>query len=181
MEAIRTEKHQTRYQPLQPYMDEKALGNHSRPWKQVLMFFARTQKKHEWKSPKYRFTSQQRKAWEELVTKAEERVGEEEQKEEQEQREEEEGQEEEETGSSDALEERELGILERACLNFCIALLDQQITRREYDSALVCALAILGVKENGWRGPDQYPPTLSAMIKIARFMVIQQGVSIRYV
>ncbi|KAK5004042.1 hypothetical protein LTR60_006656, partial [Cryomyces antarcticus] len=74
MEAIRTEKHQTRYQPLQPYMDEKGLGDYSRPWKQVLMFFARTQKEHGWRSPKYRFTGRQREAWEELVDQAERRV-----------------------------------------------------------------------------------------------------------
>jgi hypothetical protein len=44
LEAIRTEKHQTRFQPLQPYMDDEAIGKHTRPWQQVLMFFARTQK-----------------------------------------------------------------------------------------------------------------------------------------
>ena len=42
MEAIWTEKHQTRYQPLQLYMDEKSIGDHTRLWKQILMFFART-------------------------------------------------------------------------------------------------------------------------------------------
>ena len=31
LEAIRTEKHQTRFQPLQPYMDEKAIVEHARP------------------------------------------------------------------------------------------------------------------------------------------------------
>lgn len=31
MEAIRTEKHQTRYQLLQPYMNEKGLGDYGRP------------------------------------------------------------------------------------------------------------------------------------------------------
>ncbi|KAI1670755.1 hypothetical protein L13192_06271, partial [Pyrenophora tritici-repentis] len=49
------------------------------------------------------------------------------------------------------------------------------LTRREYDSPLVCALAVLGVKEDGWKGPEQYPPILSAVIKIARFMVVQKG------
>ena len=53
LEAIRTEKHQTRYQPLQPYMDKEAIVKHTRPWQQVLMFFARTQKEHTWKSPQY--------------------------------------------------------------------------------------------------------------------------------
>jgi len=31
MEAIRTEKHQTRYHPLQPYRNEKALSDYVRP------------------------------------------------------------------------------------------------------------------------------------------------------
>lgn len=70
LEAIRTEKHQTRFQPLQPYMDEKAIVNHVRPWKQMLMFFARTQREHTWKSPTYRFTRRQREAWDALVEAA---------------------------------------------------------------------------------------------------------------
>ena len=31
LEAIRTEKHQTRYQPLQPYLDKEAIVRHTRP------------------------------------------------------------------------------------------------------------------------------------------------------
>jgi hypothetical protein len=46
LEAIRTKKHQTQQQPLQPYMDKEAIVKHTRPWQQVLMFFARTQKEH---------------------------------------------------------------------------------------------------------------------------------------
>lgn len=44
--------------------------------------------------------------------------------------------------------------------------------------ALVCELAVLGVKEGGWKGANQYPPIVSAMIKIARFMVVQQAVKL---
>lgn len=199
MEAIHTEKHQTRYRPLQPYMDAKALGNYGRPWQQVLMFFARTQKEHEWESPWYRFTRQQRHTWKELVAQAEEDCARREQELEPEQGEEEEGQEgeeEEEEGEEgdegegreggegedtcehDSEEGMKLGAVAKACLSFCIALLDQQISRREYDSALVCALAVLGVEEGGWKGANQYPPILSAMIKIAQFMIIQQAVKL---
>ncbi|KAK3065212.1 hypothetical protein LTS18_005998 [Coniosporium uncinatum] len=60
MEAIRTEMHQTRFQPLQPYMDEHAFTKHTYPWKQIITFFARTQREHDWESPKYRFTKRQR-------------------------------------------------------------------------------------------------------------------------
>jgi len=68
--------------------------------------------------------------------------------------------------------------IQAACLDFCIQLLSQKITRREYDSALVCALAVLGVKEGGWKGAEQYPPILSAVIKVARFMVVQKALQI---
>jgi hypothetical protein len=30
----------------------------------------------------------------------------------------------------------------------------------------------------GWRGPDEYPPILSAMVKVSRFLVIQQGLEL---
>ncbi|KIV98742.1 uncharacterized protein PV09_09494 [Verruconis gallopava] len=46
----------------------------------------------------------------------------------------------------------------------------------EYESALVYALAVLGVSETGWRGPDSYPPILLSVIKCARFMVVQKAV-----
>ena len=39
--------------------------------------------------------------------------------------------------------------LAKACLEFCMTLLDERITREEYDSVLVCGLAVLGVKDRG--------------------------------
>lgn len=195
MEAIRTEKHQTRYQPLQPYMDEKSIVEHSRPWKQVLMFFARTQRAHEWKSPPYRFRRRQREAWEALVRQAQQEVEREEGFEEEEMEDEtrmdeteeaamddrdDDEEQDERAGSSDAREDKPAGLtnIQKACLEFCIALLNQRITRKEYDSPLVCALAVLGVKEGGWKGPEQYPPILSAVIKVARFMVVQRALEL---
>ncbi len=49
--------------------------------------------------------------------------------------------------------------LQRACLSFCNELLNQTIHNREYDMALVCALAALGVSPSrrGCRGADTYP------------------------
>jgi hypothetical protein len=34
------------------------------------------------------------------------------------------------------------------------------------------------MKEDGWKGAEQYPPILSAMIKVARFIVVQQGLEL---
>jgi hypothetical protein len=43
-------------------MDEKSISEHMRLWQQMLVFFARTQREHAWKSPKYQFTRLQREA-----------------------------------------------------------------------------------------------------------------------
>ena len=157
MEAIRTEKHQTRYTPLQAYMDEKSIKERSRPWKQILMFFARTQREHRWKSPKYRFTQQQREAWEALIEQAERDVGgaetevaDEDQDEDREEEEDEmmidELDDEQDPSECDnEPEHAKLRPIEKACLDFCMALLKQTIRRKEYDCAWVCALAVLGV------------------------------------
>jgi hypothetical protein len=51
-------------------MDEKSIGQHVRPWEQMLMFFARTQREYTWKSPPYRFTRRQGEAWEVLARRA---------------------------------------------------------------------------------------------------------------
>jgi hypothetical protein len=174
-------------------MDKEAIVKHTRPWQQVLMFFARTQKEHGWKSPQYRFTRRQREAWETLVGEAR-RIAEAEAEDAEEADEEigEEGNNEMEIDVDDtdqateaapdlstaSIRQRKLSRLQKACLEFCITLLDHQITRREYDSPFVCALVVLGVKEDGWKGSEQYPPTLSAMIKTARFMVVQQGLEL---
>lgn len=46
--------------------------------------------------------------------------------------------------------------LEKACMRFCIELLNQRIYNREYDMALVCAMAVLGVAplQGGYRDPE---------------------------
>ncbi|KAH1558287.1 hypothetical protein KXX17_006844 [Aspergillus fumigatus] len=65
--------------------------------------------------------------------------------------------------------------IEKACLEFCIELLNQRHRSHEYKSALVCAMAVLGQGEASWRGPESYPPILSRVIKVARFMVVQKA------
>jgi hypothetical protein len=45
--------------------------------------------------------------------------------------------------STASIRQKKLSRLQKACLEFCIALLDHQITRREYDSPFVCAMAVL--------------------------------------
>jgi hypothetical protein len=68
MEAIRTEQHQTRYQPLEAYQDPEAVIQRVRPWQQILMFFWRTQEgESDKRHPPYRFTPRQQAAWNRLA------------------------------------------------------------------------------------------------------------------
>jgi hypothetical protein len=232
LEAIRTEKHQTRYHPLQPYMDTKGFAKYGRPWKQILMFIARTQEAHDWRSPPYQLTATQSRAWEILVREAEKEA-----EKMTAQRDESGRRENINSGSSNTTNSNSssstttttttindnntsssspttittinsntssssnttttttttnsntinsddsntiyvITDAHKACLQFCYELLQQRITRREYDSALVYALAVLGVKSDGWMGVNQYPPILSAVIKISRFMIVQQALEL---
>jgi len=152
MEVARTERHRTHYQPLKPYQDRASIHKYARPWKQIIMFFARTRTRHEWASPKYRFNSRQKSAWTSLVARAAQAVA-------QRQR-----------SVEDA---DELTALQSAILQFCIALLDQPARAHEYRCPMVCALAVLGVHKEGWMTPDTYPQMLTLVIKLARFMVVQ--------
>lgn len=186
MELMRTEKHQNRYHPLQPYTEEDSIIKRSGAWKQVLMFFIRTQQEHDWRSPEYKFTRRQFEAFTRLVEEAELVANREEGSEEERSNRgggggEEEGEEEEEEEESSSQGEAgpkrlpKLSEIQKACLDFCIELLNQRITQREYDSALVCALAVQGVTPTGWREPGLYTTILSAIIKVGRFMVVQKA------
>jgi hypothetical protein len=54
-------------------------------------------------------------------------------------------------------------------------LLNQRIQVEDYECALICVLAILGRGESGWRDTDSYPPILSKVVKISRFMVVHKA------
>jgi hypothetical protein len=60
-------------------------------------------------------------------------------------------------------------------MDFCIELLNQRISAEEYECALVYALAVLGQGRDRWRDAENYPPILSKMIKISRFIVLHKA------
>lgn len=66
-------------------------------------------------------------------------------------------------------------MLEQACLEFCIKLLNQQYRVQEYESPLIYTMAVLGRSEHGWRDADSYPLILSWVIKVARFLLVQKA------
>lgn len=168
VEVVRTELDQAPHTPLQAYMDTETISSHITPWQQIICFFARTQQPSEPSHPAhphYRFNRRQAKAWEALWRLASR------------------------SSSPDPYESDHepsspsdtrkplfhFQPIENACLTFCLELLNQRIGADEYECALVCALAVLGRSRTGWHTPDSFPPILSRIIKLARFMVLGQA------
>ncbi|KAL6229780.1 hypothetical protein BDW75DRAFT_224458 [Aspergillus navahoensis] len=145
MAAVSTMPNRTPFQPLRAYMDEKSIQDHARPWQQILVFIIRTQTSRPWtkKKPTYVMTARQQKTWRRLWQMA--------QAESERQIEPQSGVDEP-RSSPDPMDPDEnprvqsfvMSPIETACLEFCIELLNQRIKVHEYESPLVCAMAVLG-------------------------------------
>lgn len=70
--------------------------------------------------------------------------------------------------------------LDTACLNFCIALLDDQLHGNIYVSPIISFLAVLGIDEsnNAFYEASNYTSKLSGFIKIAQLLVLQKAVTL---
>jgi hypothetical protein len=164
-ESIRTEAHQNVYRPLEPYQNRNDIARQGRYWQQIVTFFVRTKQARGWRGPGYKFNRRQDWAFRRLMTKAEQSVVETDDISDVD------------TESTSSGDGQAMTELQSACLSFCIELLNQKIHNHEYDMALICALAALGISPSGtgFRGADTYPSILSAVIKVAHFMVVQRA------
>ena len=158
----------------------------------MLMFFtrikdskARQRQSDPWKMLKYRFTKDQRQAWRSLNDAIQVEVENASQIAREDQSSVARGErrfnsafniiDEASTDEESTAKDSPLNVLEALCLKFCISLLDQQITRHEYDNPLMCALAVLEIDQDRWMGSNRYSPILFVMIKVSRMMVVQQA------
>jgi hypothetical protein len=66
--------------------------------------------------------------------------------------------------------------IQRKVLRLCIAMLNQPLQDNEYKSVIISGLAVLGMRDDdGWLDAEDYTPKYSAVIKLARLMVIQEA------
>jgi hypothetical protein len=74
-------------------------------------------------------------------------------------------------------EEREqIEELDHACLQVCIELLDHLLVGNPYDSVIISGLSILGIGPGEtWVAATEYTTIYSAIIKIARALVVEEG------
>lgn len=142
------------------YMDMKDSTEKSYPevWKQILSYIVRTRGWEPEERPGYKFTSQQKKSMKKLTKQAEEFQG---------------------IRVFDGMAkeaEQQMEELDRTCLEFCIHLLDHRLVGDAYQNAIISGLSIFGMKDGGgWVEATDYTKIYSAVIKLARAMVIEQA------
>jgi len=132
-------------------------------WMQILSFIVRSEK--EWEQddrPGYRLTMQQRKSFDRLMHRAEEFK---------------------ETEVGDDMDEaarKQMRGLDNDCLEFCIRLLNHQLPGDAYENAIISGLSILGIKDGGgWLEATEYTTNYSAIVKLARALVIEHAYQTR--
>ncbi|CAG8367290.1 unnamed protein product, partial [Penicillium salamii] len=174
IKAVRVERDHTPTRPLQAYIAKDTIVQHCIPWQQVLIFFARTQSVAR-SSPPPTTVPRPRQATRSIddadasdtsdasdASDANEdevdQCG---------------------TPTHDTPENRapfELTAIEASCLDFCMELLNQCVRVEDYECALICALAVQGCGPAGWLNADSYPPILSRVIKVARFLLVHKAI-----
>lgn len=72
--------------------------------------------------------------------------------------------------------------VDEACLAWWISLLDHPLQDHEYDSAMVSGMAVLGWSPHSsrWREATTYTPIISAIVTVARMLVIYQAKCVRH-
>lgn len=62
---------------------------------------------------------------------------------------------------------------QNTCRQFIVAMLDHRLGDHQYDNMLISALAVMGMRDDGgWHSALDYTPVLSAVIKVARIVVL---------
>ena len=81
-----------------------------------------------------------------------------------------------EDSEDDKLDEEEEEMLEKHVLEFLLSLLDHNLKDDEYKSVLVSAAAVFGVdNDRGWKSALSYTPTISAIVTVARMLVLYKA------
>jgi hypothetical protein len=82
--------------------------------------------------------------------------------------------------TEEEIDEEEEELLEAHVLGFLVSLLDHYLKDNEYKSALVSATAVIGVDgDRRWKDPLAYTPIISAIVTVARMLVLYTAVKTR--
>jgi hypothetical protein len=161
-EANRKEANVEPQRPLDSWMDITTIQSYTRVWKQVLCYVLRAEDEDAEKRPAYKLTGRQQigvQAVRAIIQEFQE------------------WQQDQPIDDEESDEEIEfMGRIQREILRLCIALLNHPLQDNEYQNAIISGLAIMGIRDDdGWIDAEDYTPKYSAIIKLARLMVVQEG------
>ncbi|KFY83127.1 hypothetical protein V500_10159, partial [Pseudogymnoascus sp. VKM F-4518 (FW-2643)] len=163
--------------PFDSWMDITTVRSYTHVWRQILCYIVRAEEEEPIHRPAYKLTPRQEisiqilresirefQAWKHAEDA--ERDGSNGEEEEDKEGEWEESDE----------EIKRMKKVQRDVLRFCIDLLDHPLQDREYESAMISGLAVLGLRDDeGWLDAEDYTPKYSAAIKLAQLMVVQEA------
>ena len=153
-EVQRKEIHVKPNRPFDNRMEEDSWARYKDVWRQLLCILHRAQMGDEVDRPPYRLTKRQVEAYDRFADTVAAVV-------------------EDVDRRSEATEKR----IDRMALELTASLLDHQFKQSHYDSAMISGLAVMGLRDDtGWVDAMNYTPTYSAVIKVARMLVVYQSV-----
>ena len=193
-EANKKEVEKETNMPFDSWIGITTIERYVEVWKQLLLFVFRAEEVREDERPPYELTEDQQTAMQVVRDRIdgfrqwkEEQDGAKEDPEDEgigddgsgEGDREGDSREEEDEGFEDGISDEEIRRMreiQREILRFCIALLDHPLQDDEYKSAIISGLAVLMIKgEKGWWDAEDYTTKYSAVIKLARLMVVQEA------
>jgi superfamily II DNA helicase RecQ len=138
--------------PFDNRVEEDTWARYTAVWVKLVCYIYRAENMDDDKRPRFRLTKRQADKMDELTGILEEHVDDPE---------------------SSPLDEKRV---EELMLQVVIALLDHRLVAGEYRSAIISGLAVMGIrKDGGWMDVLDYTPIYSAVIKVARAMVVYQS------
>ena len=153
--------------PFSGWMDMTTIISYVDVWKRLLFYIFRAESAQEDMRPPYKLTRNQRWTHADVKTSIQE------------------FQLWKETRESMSIDESEeeseeeiaqMKIIQHKVLTFCMALLNHPLGDSEYKNVIISGMAVLGMREDtGWLEADEYTTKYSAVIKLARLMVVQEA------
>ncbi len=139
--------------PFDSRMEDDSWDRYKDVFRKVLCFVQRTDQWEEEDQPPYELTARQGDLFDAFVEAAEQPAG----------------------AATDQAEHT--AKVDRLCLDTVVALFDHQYQHTHYENAIISALSVMGLREDGgWERPENYTPTYSAVIKVARMLVLYQAI-----
>ncbi|KAM3067126.1 hypothetical protein ACMFMG_011681 [Clarireedia jacksonii] len=160
--------------PFDSWMDITTVKAYTEVHKQLLRYMFRSKDLAPEKRPGYELTERQQMAMQDVWTNIEEFVWWKESH-----RDGDSGGDETEGDETEGESEEEIewmGRIQRQILRLWMTVLNQPLHDNEYKSVLISGLAVLGMRgDDGWLDAEDYTPKYSAVIKLARLMVVQEA------